>query len=70
VQKLDDQGKIKVNTRIINEGEVTFSGVIPGENLVAEHDAPAGIKEAELARRLRTSAAEKASGEGGLKSWD
>jgi hypothetical protein len=70
VQKLDDAGKIKVKARIISEGEVAFAGAIPGENLVAEHDAPAGIKAAELARRLETTAAEKAKAEGGLKSWD
>jgi hypothetical protein len=70
VQKLKDEGKIKVKARIINEGEVTFTGVIPGENLVDEHDAPAGITQAELARRLQASAAEKAKAEGGLRLWD
>ena len=70
VQKLHEHGKIKVKARIINEGEVAFAGAIPGENLVAEHDAPAGITEAELARRLRATATQKAKAEGGLKSWD
>jgi hypothetical protein len=70
VEKLNEQGKIKVKARIIQEGEVTFSGVIPGENLVAEHDAPAGITDEELGRRLRATATEKAKAHGGLKSWD
>jgi hypothetical protein len=70
VKKLDVEGKINVRARVIDEGEVTFSGSIPGENLVSEHDAPAGISKVELARRMRASAQDKAKAEGGLKSWD
>jgi hypothetical protein len=70
VQKLEEEGKVKIKARIIEEGEMTFAGVIPGENLVDEHNAPAGIVPDELARRMRASAVEKAKAAGGLKSWD
>ncbi|HAA33328.1 MAG TPA: hypothetical protein DCE56_43425, partial [Cyanobacteria bacterium UBA8553] len=39
IQKLHDEEKVKIGSRILKEGEVTFTGSIPGENLVAQHDA-------------------------------
>jgi hypothetical protein len=61
-------GQIKVNSRILNEGEVTFTGQVPGENLVAQHDAHAGQGSVRLASQGEQSARQKA-GEGGLLKW-
>ena len=70
VKQLRDQGKILLRARLVHEGEVTFSGAVPGENLVSEHDAEAGVTAEELGGQMQKSAADKASAEGGLKSWD
>ncbi|HYP21217.1 MAG TPA: hypothetical protein VEY08_14190, partial [Chloroflexia bacterium] len=61
-------GQIKVTSRILNEGEITFTGQVPGENLVAQHDAHAGQGSARLASQGEQSARQKA-GEGGLLPW-
>jgi hypothetical protein len=70
VQALNAAGKVKIGPRIIHEGEVTFTGSIPGENLVAQHDASAGQSEATLANTAKGSARSQAAAQGGLKDWD
>jgi hypothetical protein len=69
IAALNNEGKIKVKARIISEGEVTFTGSIPGENLVAQEDATANDSAAELADRGARVAAQKAQADGGLKEW-
>ena len=68
VEKLND-GKIKVKARIIQEGEIAFTGSIPGENLVSQHDASATQATAAVADTAKKSAESLASGKGGLKDW-
>ncbi len=68
VQELQDGGKVKIKARIINEGEVTFTGYIPGENRVAQVDALAGESEGGVADKARAAAASNAGG--GLREWD
>ena len=70
VQKLHDAKKVKIDPRIIREGEVTFSGMIPGENLVYEADAREGFKPEGLADLLKRKAEEHAEKHGGLKPWE
>ncbi|MFI9460366.1 hypothetical protein [Streptomyces xiamenensis] len=62
-------GKIKLRARLIHEGEVTFSGHIPGENLVAQHDATSEEAAEALAEKAEQDARSRANAEGGLKEW-
>ncbi|MFC5155012.1 HPC2 multi-domain protein [Streptomyces amakusaensis] len=61
--------KIKLRARLIHEGEATFSGVIPGKNLVAQHDATAAETVQQLAEKGEQDARGKAEPQGGLKEW-
>ncbi|MEJ7729522.1 MAG: hypothetical protein WKG00_09920 [Polyangiaceae bacterium] len=57
-----------MKARIIEEGETAFTGSIPGENLVAQHDAKAGGSASGLATLAENSAKAKAGG--GLEQWE
>ncbi|GGZ33464.1 hypothetical protein GCM10010387_29520 [Streptomyces inusitatus] len=61
--------KIKLRARLIHEGEATFSGVVPGKNLVAQHDATAAETVQQLAEKGEQDARGKAEPQGGLKEW-
>jgi len=69
VQAADKSGQIKVKARIFNEGEVAFTGSIPGENLVGQEDASEDDSAPELADRGQRLATQKAAAQGGLKQW-
>ncbi|MER5846896.1 hypothetical protein ABT126_07460, partial [Streptomyces sp. NPDC002012] len=61
--------KIKLKARLIHEAEVTFNGIIPGENLAAQHDAKAEESPEQLAKNAAGSAQSLASSQGGLREW-
>ncbi|MFI1028603.1 hypothetical protein [Streptomyces sp. NPDC020951] len=64
-------GKILLKARLIHEAEVTFTGSIPGENLIAQHDATAGDTSASLAQQAKSTAESTATARGSkLKEWD
>ncbi|MEV4760992.1 hypothetical protein AB0J86_38750, partial [Micromonospora sp. NPDC049559] len=69
VQELQNGGKVKIGPRIIHEGEVTFTGYIPGENRVAQVDAEAGDSVGGVADKARAAAETHGSAEGGLREW-
>jgi hypothetical protein len=69
VASLQREGKIKIDPRILHEGEVAFTGSIPGENLVAQHDAHALASPKGLAELAERTAKEKAQEKGGLLRW-
>lgn len=70
IQDLQNQGKVKIKARILNEAEVAFTGSIPGENLVAQHDALNPANPANLANNARKTATQKAQHQGGLREWE
>ncbi|MER7050166.1 hypothetical protein ABT391_35630 [Streptomyces jumonjinensis] len=61
--------KIKLRARLISEGEVTFSGSIPGGNLVSQHDATATESSDQLGDKAKQDARNRAEAQGGLKEW-
>ncbi|MEU1662229.1 HPC2 multi-domain protein [Streptomyces sparsogenes] len=69
IAELSAGKKIKLRARLIHEGEVTFSGSIPGKNLVSQHDATALQSSDQLAATGEQSARNKAASQGGLKEW-
>lgn len=70
IQDLQNQGKVKIKTRILNEAEVAFTGSIPGDNLVAQHDAQIGESPERLAAIAKQTAQQKAQNKGGLREWE
>jgi hypothetical protein len=70
IEQVQDSGKVRIRARIIHEGEVTFTGYIPGENRVAEVDAKAGEDVGTVAARAEGAAGSHAGSLGGLKEWD
>ncbi|PHM08982.1 phage tail protein [Nostoc sp. 'Peltigera malacea cyanobiont' DB3992] len=70
IQDLQNQGKVKIKTRILNEAEVAFTGSIPGENLVAQDDAQMSEGPQRLGARANQTARQKAQSQGGLREWE
>ncbi|MEH2281901.1 MAG: DUF4157 domain-containing protein [Nostoc sp.] len=70
IQDLQNQGKVKIKTRILNEAEVAFTGSIPGENLVAQDDAQMTEGPQRLGARANQTARQKAQSQGGLREWE
>jgi len=69
VQQLAGTNSIKVKARIIHEGEIAFTGSIPGDNLVSQHDAGADQSAEDVAKSAEQSASSKAQSQGGIKEW-
>ncbi|MGC9506092.1 eCIS core domain-containing protein [Baaleninema sp.] len=69
VQDLHKSGKIKVKYRIFKEGEVAFTGSIPGKNLVAQEDARLEHSASSLGNSAKQKAQQIATNKGGLKEW-
>ncbi|WP_433348873.1 phage tail protein [Micromonospora sp. CA-111912] len=69
VQELQNGGKVKIGPRIIHEGEVTFTGHIPGENRVAEVDAGEADSVSGVADKARAAADSHGAAEGGIREW-
>ena len=69
VQQLGD-GTLAIHPHIIHEAEITFTGSIPGENLVGQHDGLFGQKSDLLAKLAEQTAMSIAGKGGGLKKWD
>ncbi|MBN3889245.1 MAG: DUF4157 domain-containing protein [Nostoc sp. JL31] len=70
IQDLQNQGKVKIKTRILNEAEVAFTGSVPGENLVAQDDAQMSEGPQRLGARANQTARQKAQSQGGLREWE
>ncbi|WP_445628097.1 eCIS core domain-containing protein [Nostoc sp. DSM 114167] len=70
IQDLQNQGKVKIKTRILNEAEVAFTGSIPGDNLVAQDDAQMSESPQRLGARANQTARQKAQSQGGLREWE
>jgi hypothetical protein len=70
IQYLQNQGKVRIKTRILNEAEVAFTGSIPGENLVTQHDAKPGDSAKGLGATAEQTAQQKAQSQGGLREWE
>ncbi|MHC5743146.1 MAG: eCIS core domain-containing protein [Nostoc sp.] len=70
IQDLQNQGKVKIKTRILNEAEVAFTGSVPGENLVAQDDAQMSKGPQRLGARANQTARQKAQSQGGLREWE
>jgi hypothetical protein len=69
LQQIHGTGGVTFDYRILKEGEITFTGSIPGENLVAQHDARAITSAAGLAALATRTATTIAAGRGGLQKW-
>jgi hypothetical protein len=67
--KLANEAKIGIG-RKIHEGEVTFVGAVPGENLEADMEVHGFREEAAIAKRAAEIAGQKAGAHGGLVKWD
>jgi hypothetical protein len=70
IQELQTSGKVKIRARILKEGEVTFTGSIPGENLIAQHDAKPGDSAQGLGATVEQTAQQIAQNQGGLREWE
>ncbi|RCJ36099.1 hypothetical protein A6769_17470 [Nostoc punctiforme NIES-2108] len=70
IQDLQNQGKVNIKTRILNEAEVAFTGSVPGENLVAQDDAQMSEGPQRLGARANQTARQKAQSQGGLREWE
>jgi len=64
------EGNIKIRGYVLREGEVTFSGTIPGQNVIGQTDARGGESEQTVARRAEAVAAGSPAARGGLHKWD
>jgi hypothetical protein len=69
IAELSAGKKIKLKARLIHEGEVTFSGSIPGKNLASQHDATGLQSSDQVAATGEQSARNKAAPQGGLREW-
>src|SRR5919202_2269428 len=70
IQELQKSGNVKIKARILKEGEVTFTGSIPGENLIAQHDAKPGDSAQGLGATVEQTAQQIAQNQGGLREWE
>jgi hypothetical protein len=63
-------GVIKVRGYVFREGEVTFTGMIPGQNVVGQMDAKRGESEETVADRAEDIAQSSEAAQGGLHEWE
>lgn len=63
-------GPIRIRGYVFREGEVTFTGTIPGENVVGQTDARGGESETRVADRAQDIAHGSPAAKGGLQRWD
>jgi hypothetical protein len=70
IQDLQNQHKVKIRFRVLKEAEVAFTGSIPGENLVAQHDAQLSEGPEKLGAKAKETAKKQAESQGGLREWE
>ncbi len=70
IEQLHKAKKISRSDWLINESEVTFTGSIPGKNLVGYHEAHSSQTPEELGAQAEQTAKDKAKTMGGLYKWD
>ncbi|MFM7364288.1 MAG: hypothetical protein ACKO11_07280, partial [Cuspidothrix sp.] len=70
IEKLHKENKISRREWNKGEAEVTFTGSIPGENLVGYHNADISQTPEVLGSQAEQTAKDKAANMGGLYQWD
>ncbi|AKJ02884.1 hypothetical protein ATI61_11373 [Archangium gephyra] len=69
IKKLQTSKQVKIHPHIIHEGEVTFTGSVPGQNMVGQVDAQAGQSESTVAKSAEGVAKSNAAGKE-LGEWE